>query len=85
MCVCVLSLGTVERGRAPGRCLEPENVEPQGSMGTGVSTAEVIERSLPFMGGKIIKNPDCRITADDSCLILTRVTQAATNDCFPFD
>ncbi|KAM8761380.1 smoothelin isoform 1-T1 [Acanthopagrus schlegelii] len=27
--------GTVERGRAPGRCLEPENVEPQASMGTG--------------------------------------------------
>ncbi|KAM8761382.1 smoothelin isoform 3-T3 [Acanthopagrus schlegelii] len=35
--------GTVERGRAPGRCLEPENVEPQASMGTGVSTAEETE------------------------------------------
>ncbi|XP_031712099.1 smoothelin isoform X2 [Anarrhichthys ocellatus] len=26
--------GTVERGKAPGRCLEPESVEPQSSMGT---------------------------------------------------
>lgn len=81
----MLSLGTVERGKAPGRCLEPENAEPQGGMGTGVSTAEVIERSLPFMGGKISRSHDCRITADDSCLKLTLVTQAATNDCFPFD
>ncbi|XP_075955196.1 LOW QUALITY PROTEIN: smoothelin [Anarhichas minor] len=26
--------GPVERGKAPGRCLEPESVEPQSSMGT---------------------------------------------------
>ncbi|XP_073323104.1 LOW QUALITY PROTEIN: smoothelin [Pagrus major] len=32
--------GTVERGKAPGRCLEPENVEPQGSMGTGETERE---------------------------------------------
>ncbi len=48
--VCVL--GAVERSKAPGRCLEPESVEPQSSMGTGVSTAEVIEQSVSFMGGK---------------------------------
>ncbi|XP_075994718.1 smoothelin-like [Genypterus blacodes] len=36
--------GTVERGKAPGRCLDPENVEPQSVMGTGVSRAERPER-----------------------------------------
>ena len=40
--VCVF-LGTVERGKAPGRCLESENVEPQSTMGTVVSKAELIE------------------------------------------
>uniref|UniRef100_A0A671V086 Smoothelin b n=2 Tax=Sparus aurata TaxID=8175 RepID=A0A671V086_SPAAU len=32
--------GTVERGKAPGRCLEPENAEPQGGMGTGETERE---------------------------------------------
>ncbi|XP_059193579.1 smoothelin isoform X2 [Centropristis striata] len=32
--------GTVERGKALGRCLEPENVEPQSSMGTGETERE---------------------------------------------
>lgn len=45
--VCVF-LGTVERGKAQGRCLEPESVEPQSSMGTGVSTVELTERSVSF-------------------------------------
>ncbi|XP_035514347.1 smoothelin isoform X5 [Morone saxatilis] len=33
-------LGTVERGKGPGRCLEPESVEPQSSMGTGDTERE---------------------------------------------
>ncbi len=52
--MCVF-LGTVERGKAPGRCLESESVEPQSSVGTGVSTAEIIKRLLSFMGGEMIK------------------------------
>ncbi|KAF1389177.1 hypothetical protein PFLUV_G00070740 [Perca fluviatilis] len=32
--------GTVERGKAQGRCLEPESVEPQSSMGTGLTERE---------------------------------------------
>ncbi|XP_038558932.1 smoothelin isoform X3 [Micropterus salmoides] len=32
--------GTVERGKAPDRCLEPESVEPQRSMGTGDTEQE---------------------------------------------
>lgn len=32
--------GTVERGKTPGRCLEPENVEPQSIMGTGETERE---------------------------------------------
>ncbi|XP_044053297.1 smoothelin isoform X2 [Siniperca chuatsi] len=32
--------GTVERGKAPGHCLEPERVEPQSSMGTGETERE---------------------------------------------
>lgn len=37
--VCLLV--AVERVKAPGRCLEPESVEPQSNMGTTVSTATV--------------------------------------------
>ncbi|XP_051277963.1 smoothelin isoform X2 [Dicentrarchus labrax] len=33
-------LGTVERGKGPGRYLEPESVEPQSSMGTGETERE---------------------------------------------
>ncbi|XP_070820344.1 LOW QUALITY PROTEIN: smoothelin [Chaetodon trifascialis] len=32
--------GVVERGKAPGRCLEPETVEPQSNMGTGETEPE---------------------------------------------
>ncbi|KAM3610970.1 uncharacterized protein V6R79_011410 [Siganus canaliculatus] len=32
--------GPVERGKAPGLCLEPENVEPQSSTGTGETERE---------------------------------------------
>ncbi|XP_040011190.1 smoothelin isoform X3 [Xiphias gladius] len=32
--------GTVERVKAPGRCLDPESVEPQSSMGTGETERE---------------------------------------------
>ncbi|XP_040897965.1 smoothelin isoform X2 [Toxotes jaculatrix] len=32
--------GTVEKVKAPGRCLDPESVEPQGSMGTGETERE---------------------------------------------
>ncbi|XP_071776977.2 smoothelin [Centroberyx gerrardi] len=32
--------GTVERGKAPGCCLEPEILEPQSSMGTGETERE---------------------------------------------
>ncbi|XP_060894941.1 smoothelin isoform X5 [Labrus mixtus] len=32
--------GPAEYGKAPGRCLEPENVEPQSTMGTGETERE---------------------------------------------
>lgn len=51
VCVCVCS-GTVERGKAPGRCLEPESLEPQNRIVTGVSTAGLSEQSVSVLGGK---------------------------------
>lgn len=39
MCPCLLVV--VERGKTSG--LEPEGVQSQSSMGTGVSTAELLE------------------------------------------
>lgn len=45
VCVCVC-LGTVEKGKAPGRCSEPEAVEPQCTMGTVVSTTELTQQSM---------------------------------------
>lgn len=47
--LCVF-LGTVERVKAPGRCLDPESVEPQSSMATGVSTAELIKVVIVIHG-----------------------------------
>ncbi|XP_053181809.1 smoothelin [Scomber japonicus] len=32
--------GAVERGKIPGRCIEPESIEPQSSMGTGEKERE---------------------------------------------
>lgn len=56
LCVCVcVCLGTVERGKAPGRCLEPESLEPQNRIVTGVSMAGLIERSVNVLGGKKVK------------------------------
>ncbi|XP_029915476.1 smoothelin isoform X2 [Myripristis murdjan] len=34
--------GTVERGKAPGCCLEPDSLEPQSTMGTGVTERESV-------------------------------------------
>lgn len=36
----LLLLGNAEKSKATVRCLDPENVEPQSSMGTVVSSAE---------------------------------------------
>lgn len=49
LCMC---LGTVERAKAPGRCLEPESLEPQNRIVTGVSTAGLSEQPVNVLGGK---------------------------------
>lgn len=36
----LLVLGNADKSKTPACCLDPENVEPQSSMGTAVSTAE---------------------------------------------
>ena len=53
MCV----LGTVEKSKTSVRCLEPESVEPQSTMGAGVSTAEIIEQLVLMMGDGNDKMP----------------------------